>query len=636
MKDTARQDTAPASMAEQNASASKASGQNTSDAASSAKGRDNASPNKTASPDTSIATLFPFFKPYTPRLAGGIAASVVARVCDLAPMAIVGPVMDIAARGDGTTSTYAMYGLLILLAFSGLATFQSSSDYLLGSMAQNIRHDLRMHIFEHVQAMDMGFLEHRRKGDLLSVISSDVDSLESFFAQTTVNMVRIVVALTGTFAYLAWLDWRLALVLAVPLPLALGVIKIFSTRVRPQYLKSRHAVGAFNSILENSLHGLPVMQAYNAEEHEADRLRDKSAQYRDTAISAARTRAWFIPLIYIVAGLSYAMLISIGGYMTTLPDGPSIGEYTTFVLMAMRLVVPIFGLGFIVNQIQQARAAATRIADILETSPAIADSPDSMPLTDRPECIELDRVSFGYEGRGETLKNVSLSVRRGEMLGIAGTTGAGKSTLVKLLLRFHDPRSGEVRINGAPLTKLKLASFRRHFGYVSQDPFIFHASVAENIRLGSPDATIEDIRRAATMAGADEFIDALPDGFDEIIGDRGERLSGGQRQRLSLTRALLRDPAILILDEATSAVDVLTEKLIQDKLQTLRKGRIIIAVAHRLSTIQTADNILVMQDGEAVEHGAFKELLARGGQFAALWAAQEPPTHSGMRQVQSA
>jgi ATP-binding cassette subfamily B protein len=572
--------------------------------------------------DVSISTLFPFFKPYTPRLIAGAASSVAARVCDLAPLAIVGPVMDSAVQGTGTPASFTMFAVMILAAFGGMAVFQSWSDYLLGSMAQKIRHDLRMHLFEHVQSLDMGRLETRRRGDILSIISVDVDSLESFFAQTTVNMVRIVVAFTGTFGYLAWLNWRLALLLAAPLPLAFIAVRIFSTRVRPKYMQSRLAIGAFNSILENSLHGLPILQAYNAERHEAERLRSESARYRDTAISAARTRAWFIPVVYLVAGLSYASLIGAGGWMTTLEGGPTIGDYTTFVLMAMRLIVPVFGLGFIVNQIQRARAAATRIADLLETRPAIKDSADSVPLVGVPECVELRDVSFAYPGRGEALSRVSLSVKRGEMLGIAGATGAGKSTLIKLLLRFHDPKSGEIRINGMPLPSLTLASVRQHVGYVSQDPFIFHGTIAENLRLGTPDADMEAIQNAARLAGADEFIDALPNGLDEIIGDSGQRLSGGQRQRLSLARALLRNPAILILDEATSAVDVITERLIQDRIEHLRPDRITITIAHRLSTIRTADHIVVMSGGRVAEHGRFEELVGRGGALGDLWAAQ--------------
>ena len=516
---------------------------------------------------------------------------------------------------------YAGYGAAILGAFGGLAIFQSVSDYLLASMAQSVRHDLRMRLFTHLQTLDMAFFESRQKGDLLSVVTGDVDTLNGFFAETTANMVRIVIAFGGTYGYLLWLDWRLAALLLPPLPLAFIAIKIFSGRIQPKYLQSRKAIGAFSGILENSLQGMAILQAYSAEEHEAARLRAQSADYRDTAITAAKVRAGFIPVVYLIAGLSYATLISVGGWLTTTENGPGVGAYTTFVLMAMRLVVPIFTLGFIVNQVQQAKASVTRIAELLDTEPSVQDANDAVTLQAPPETIEFTNVSFAYAEREESISNLSISIGYGQFIGIAGPTGAGKSTLLKLLLRFYPLESGTITVNGTSLCRLAIADFRQHIGYVSQDAFLFHGTVIENIRLGMVEADEQKVMEAAKLANADQFIRLLPQGYDTIVGDRGERLSGGQRQRISLARALLRDPAVLILDEATSAVDATTEKAILDSVLALRKGRIVIAVAHRLSTLEQCDTIYVLNEGKLSESGTHDELLAKGALYAKLWQA---------------
>jgi len=569
--------------------------------------------------------IFPFVAPYKARIGIGLVLNALARLFDLLPLVLIGWVVDaIAARGGGETSPtiFVWFGLAVLGTFLALAVFQSISDYCLDSMAQEVRHDLRMAVYGRMQTLDAGFFEERQTGDLLAVASNDVDNLEHFFSDITTNIVRLVITFVGVYGFLFWLDWRLALLLIAPLPVAVVAVRFFATRVQPQYRKARRAVGEINSILENNIRGIGVIQAFTAEEEQLRLLSRRSREYVGAAINAARERAKFIPLIYLVAGVAFALLISVGAWLTATEHGPSLGNFTTFVLFAVRLVFPLYIFGMLINQIQRSEASARRISRLLTTAPVVCDHPRAEELVGAPVMISLRNVGFEYRSGRPVLRKVGFELERGQVLGIVGPTGAGKSTLVKLLLRYYDPATGEILVNGRPLPRLKLESYRRHVGYVSQEAFLFYGSVAENIRLGSPGADLEAVREAARIAGADEFIDQLPEQYDTMIGERGLKLSGGQRQRISLARAVLRNPALIVLDEATSAVDTRTEELIQANLLRFRRGRMTVAVAHRLSTIRHCDEILVLVDGTIAERGTHEELLARGGVYAGLWRVQ--------------
>nr|WP_045221695.1 ABC transporter ATP-binding protein [Desulfonatronum thioautotrophicum] len=569
--------------------------------------------------------IFPFVAPYKQRIGLGLGLNALARLFDLLPLVIIGQVVDVVTTQAGAgleVRLLAWFGIAILGTYLALAVFQSLSDFCLDSMAQKVRHDLRLAIYGHMQRMDAGFFEERQTGDLLAVASNDVDNLEHFFSDVTTSIVRLTITFTGVYAFLFWLDWRLALLLLAPMPVAILAVRFFAVRVQPQYRKARMAVGEINSILENNIRGIGVIQAFTAEVEQLRQVAKRSTEYVDAAVAAARERARFIPLIYMVAGVAFGLLVTVGAGMTAMDQGPSLGDFTTFILFAVRLVLPLFVFGMLINQIQRSEASARRICDLLATTPRVVDQPTAVALKDEPQRISFQNVGFAYLPGKPVLRSIDFVLEQGHALGIVGPTGAGKSTLVKLLLRYYDPLTGEIRVNGQPLSGIQLHSFRRHIGYVSQEAFLFYGTVAENIRLGSPDADLEAVRHAAHVAGADEFIDQLPKGYDTVIGERGLKLSGGQGQRISLARAVLRNPPLILLDEATSAVDTRTEELIQANLQRFKQGRMTVAVAHRLSTVRHCDEILVLVEGAVAERGTHEKLLARGGVYAGLWRVQ--------------
>jgi len=571
--------------------------------------------------------LAPFVRPYRRTVAVGLFANAFARAFDLLPIVVVGQVVDhLSAAVNGTSTVrpvlFIIYGAAILATFLGLALFQSLSDYSWDTLAQRVRHDLRVKLYEHLQILDVAFFEDRQTGDLMSVLSNDVDNLERFLADSITSIVRIIITFVGVYGILLWLDWRLAVLLFVPLPFVVVAIRFFVTRVAPQYRRARHAVGSMNSILENNLQGMGVIQVYTAQDEQSTRIGAQSAEYRDAAVAAARERARFIPAIYVIAGISYAGLIGGGAWFTFAGMGPSIGDYTSFVLFAMRLVMPLFVFGMVINQVQRSEASAERIMELLDTEPGIKDPLDAVKLVRSPRKIEFRDVHFAYSGREPVIHGVNFALEEGKVLGVVGPTGAGKSTLIKLLLRFYDPVSGEILIDMNPLSDIAIDTLRSHIGYVSQEAFLFSGTVADNLRLGNAGATQSQLTEAARIAGAEEFIEELPEGYETVVGERGLKLSGGQRQRVSLARAVLNDPAVLVLDEATSAVDTQTEEAIQANLHRFREGRMTLAVAHRLSTIRQSDEIIVLVDGVVVERGDHTSLRRSGGVYSDLWAVQ--------------
>ena len=594
-----------------------------------------------------IYRIIPYILAYWQRALGGLLANIGARAFDLIPFIAIGMAADYynpnnSMFTDATVERIVSsdilpnigpigsiefgFGLLILISFTALAIFQGLSNQLWQSIAYKAQHDIRMDATMSLMEMEASYFETRQTGNLMSVLSADVAQLEDVISDSSTSIIRIFTTFVTAFAILFWMSPTLCMILFVPLVLIVPMVVWFSTRVQRRYRKQRESTGGIVAILENVLSGITVVKAYNATSFERQRIDGQSGDYRDQAIQAAFIRNRFIPGIYVVAGLSFGMLVSAGGWI--LNSGEiSVGQFVTFLLISTRMTMPLFILGLLMNQLQRGEAAARRVFALIDLEPSITDSDDAKNLDEPITSISFDGVTFAYPGTSiDVLSNVSFDVGLGGFLGIMGHTGAGKSTILKLLEKFYQPQSGAVKINGTAISEFTIKSIRSKFGFVSQDPFLFFGTIRENVAYAREVSDSEVISSLKT-AGAWEFVSELEEGMDSMVGDRGVRLSGGQRARISLARALLMNPDVLILDEASAALDAETEKRIQESLFKVNGGnRLTIAVAHRLATIRNADEIISMVDGVIVERGNHDSLISSDGIYASQWQIQTGET----------
>ena len=590
-----------------------------------------------------IWRVVPYIKRYWRRAAGGVAANAVARAFDLIPFIAIGMAADYYRDSTFTDSTVQSivtsdtlpeigpiasvelgFGLLILASFSMLAVFQGISEYLWQSTAYKVQHDIRMDATNSLMTMEASYFETRQTGNLMSVLSADVAQLEDIVSDASTSMIRIAITFSTAFAIMFWMSPTLALILFIPLTLIIPMVVWFSTRVQRRYRKQRESTGGIVAILENVLSGITVVQAYNATGFEGSRIERESGDYRDQAIHASNLRNRFIPGIYVVAGISFALLVSAGGWLMS-TDEITVGQFVTFLLISTRMTMPMFILGMLLNQLQRGEAASRRVFALIDLEPSIFDKEDAIALDGPIRSISFDNVSFAYPtSKVNVLSGISFSASSGDFLGVMGHTGAGKSTILKLVERFYEPQQGRVLVNGIDINDFRIESVRDRIGFVSQDPFLFFGTVRDNVAYARH-ASDEQIRNALEAAGAWEFVSEMPEGMETMVGDRGVMLSGGQRARISLARALLNDPDLLILDEASAALDSETEKRIQQSLFGVSNGggkRITIAVAHRLATIRNADEIVAMVDGAIVERGTHRQLLENDNVYASQWSIQ--------------
>lgn len=557
--------------------------------------------------------------------------SILNKLFDLAPPAIIGAAVDVVVKQED--SIVARFGitdifgqLVVLSILSALvwgleSVFEYAYTRLWRNLAQDIQHDIRLDAYGHVQDLDLAYFEERSTGSLLSVLNDDINQLERFLdvgANEIIHVLTTVVIVGGSFFVLtpdiAWMA-------VIPIPIIVWGSVAFQKWLAPRYAEVREKVSILNSRLANNLSGITTIKSFTTETYEIERLTKDSHGYRESNQKAIALSAAFIPLIRLVILAGFTAILLYGGVQAA-SGALAVGTYSILVFLTQRLLWPLTRLGQTFDLYQRAMASITRVMDLLDTPISIHPGDKSLPLSKIEGEVYLNHITFAYNQRQPVIKDLSLQIPAGQTIAIVGATGSGKSTLVKLLLRFYEVQSGEITLDGQNIKDIVIWDLRRGIGLVSQDVFLFHGSVRENISYGSPDATTNQIIEAAKIAEADEFVRQLPQGYDTIVGERGQKLSGGQKQRIAIARAILKDPPILILDEATSAVDNETEAAIARSLEKITQNRTTIAIAHRLSTIRHSDCIYVMDYGQIIERGTHEELLAKDGVYAGLWQVQ--------------
>jgi ATP-binding cassette subfamily B protein len=455
----------------------------------------------------------------------------------------------------------------------------------------------------------------------MAILNDDVNQLERFLDRGANDLIQTATSVVGVGLVFFVLSPSIAALSVIPIPIIVWGSIRFTARMGPRYRAVRDQAGEVNAQLANSLGGIATIKSFVAEVRETARIAATSERYRAVNRAAIRLSSAFVPVIRVAILAGFLVTLLYGGYRVL--DGTlEVAAYSVLVFLTQRLLWPLTRLGETLDLFQRAMASTSRILDLLDTNSSMVDGTVRLGPGTVAGAIEFDHVSFSYRTGPPVLTDVSLSVPAGDTVAVVGSTGSGKTTLVKLLLRFADVTSGAIRLDGHELPDLVMDDLRRSIGLVSQDVFLFHGTVRDNLAYGRPDAAFDEICQAARAAEAHEFIEALTDGYDTVVGERGQKLSGGQRQRISIARAILTDPAILVLDEATSAVDNETEAAIQRSLERVSRDRSTVVIAHRLSTIRHADRIYVLDRGRVAEQGTHDELLAAGGSYAALWKVQ--------------
>ncbi len=561
--------------------------------------------------------------------------SVLNKFFDILPEVLIGAAVDVVVQGEqsflarhllgavGITNTWhqlLVLGAVNVLVWGGESLFQYLYELKWRQLAQDLQHALRQDAYAHVQKLDLAYFENQRTGNLMAVLNDDINQAERFLNSGANSIIQVFCSSLMISAVFFALQPGIALIALVPVPAILVGAFWFQHRLAPRYTAVREAAGDVSARLNNNLLGLATIKAFATEATELDHMAQASNAYRQANARAIRISAAITPVIRMAILSGFTATLLYGGWLA-LHGQLAVGAYSVLVFLTQRLLWPLTGLAEVTDMYQRSMAAIERAMALIDTPITIAYEGQHFAPAQVQGTITLEDVHFAY-GSTPVLHGIRLTLPAGKTTAFVGSTGSGKSTLVKLLLRFYEPQQGRILLDGQPIASLNLQDLRRAMGYVAQDTFLTDGTVAENIAYGVPDASEQAIAEAARAAEATDFITALPLGFATRIGERGQKLSGGQRQRLALARAILKNPPILVLDEATSAVDNETEAAIQRSLDVVSRGRTTLVIAHRLSTVRQADCIHLMEGGRIVESGTHDALLALGGGYAALWRLQ--------------
>jgi ABC-type multidrug transport system fused ATPase/permease subunit len=558
----------------------------------------------------------PYWKIY---LVTGLLVLSVTGLTLLEPMIIRWTVDEVIELGRWELLIYGASTLIIVsLVRAGLSFLQRYAQSWAG---QRVIFDIRNTMYRHLQQMSYSFYDTTQTGQLMSRVTSDVQTCQRFLSNGLVQTVSSTLTFVGTFGLMLNLNWKLALVTVLTLPFLVRRVQVYSTEIRPMFREIQQKLAVLTSTIQQNITGQRVIKAFVRKEYEVEKFDRDNTDLLNSNVKAIRSQAFNESLMQFLSEASLALILGYGGFLVIIND-LSLGTLLAFNTLLGRLLRPVRMLGFLVSLAQRTVASAQRVYEILDTKADIEEKDTAVALPDIKGSVQFDNVSFSYDDENMVLKNINLKVNPGETIAILGRTGSGKSTLLNLIPRFYDVSEGRITIDGYDVRDVTLDSLRTQIGVVTQETFLFSASLRDNIAYGRPNASLEEVRKAAQSAHISDFIENLPHGYDTLIGERGVGLSGGQKQRIAIARALLLDAKILLLDESTSSVDVETEMQIQKAFQSLLADRTGFIIAQRLSTIRNADKIIVLDDGRIAEEGTHEELLAKGGIYTGIYDLQ--------------
>ena len=580
----------------------------------------------------SFGELIRYIYPWRRKALFASVCSVLNKIFDIAPEILIGVAVDlvvekensfVASLGFSSIESQVIFlGLITFIIWALESTFQYIYSIQWRGLAQSVEHEIRVTAYDHAQRLGLSWHENQSTGNITAVLNDDVNQLERFLNNGVNQIIQVIVSTICIGIIFFYISPIIATIAVLPVPIIFVVSFLFQKKLSPRYSRVRDKVGALNSAVFNNLLGIQTIKSFMSFKNEKNRIRELSKDYQNENINAISISSAFVPVIRMGVLAGFLGTILIGSHMA-LSGTLAVGSYSVLVFLTQRFLWPFTTLGTLLDDFERSMASSKRIFDLLKTSEHITESGSPKNANNLKQDIHFNNISFRYPGSTALFEDFTLKIKYGTSVGIVGDTGSGKTTLAKLLLRLYDPISGKILIGENDITSLSVESLRSKIGIVSQDTFLFNASIKENISYGSEACSDEEIILAAKQSQCDEFISTLKEGYETLIGERGQRLSGGQRQRLAIARAIVRNPDILIFDEATSSVDNRTERLIQKSFFNLKKNRTMIIVAHRLSTIRNCDNIFVLKDSKIHESGTHDQLMQIDESFyAELWNIQ--------------